>query len=135
MSSDDAIGVLQDAAATEDASTLERVASFVCELRPEVLLKRADLVDQFLTKASSAGPMAVKRMRSAMLISATPKSTSGKVGEPRPQLVAAREHARTLAARNDLSGQVRSFYEDVAHQAEEWMDMNADSDSEMLDSA
>jgi hypothetical protein len=118
-----------------DPATIERVSSFVRELRPGLLLERADVVDNLLTKAASAGPAAFKRMRSAMLISATPKSMSGKIGEPRPQLVTARDQANALVMRSDLSGKVRSFYEEVAHQAEQWMDMNSDSDSEMLDSA
>jgi hypothetical protein len=37
--------------------------------------------------------------------------------------------------RSELSAKVRSFYEEIAHQAQQWMDMNSDSDREMLDSA
>ena len=87
-------------------SSASRRSSAAC---PGVLMETADLWITSSRKASSAGPIALKRMRSAMLISATPKSTSGKIGEPdrswslhasKPELSL---HATISAAKRDRS--------------------------------
>ena len=130
---DASVSVLEEWVDTKDIPKLEVVGDLLREAPNNFVFTHLQFVEKLLEVAQKLGQDLAKDSSSMLYISATTGSRSTTAGEPFPEDIYARDQAKAVLEKLDLSSPARKFYESLVKSAEHAIQDTLDRDAEMFD--